>query len=109
MFAACPRQISAAGFRDTEWIALLIRSLAPAPLVVTTEEVLTQFLTYLSGGAILRMKAAASAYALQDGPDVRFLPQSFAGLRLCAECPDKVYALEEHPEGIEKLSAYSIY
>ena len=57
------------------------------PPLVTTQEVLTEFLTYFSGrGTLLRTKAAAVAYALEDDPDVRLLPQtpeSFsAGLRL---------------------------
>ena len=45
------------------------------------------------------MKAAAVAYALQDDPDARLLPQtpeSFsAGLRLYAERPDKEYSLTD--------------
>ena len=70
------------------------------PPLVTTEDVLTEFLTYFSGrGPLLRMKAAAVAYALQDDPDVRLLPQtseSFAaGLRLYAERPDKEYSLTD--------------
>ena len=100
-------------FADTfYWIALLNRDdpdhhrvaafdlSLQRPPVVTTEEVLTEFLTYFSGrGSLLRMKAAAVAYALQDDPDVRLLPQtseSFAaGLRLYAERPDKEYSLTD--------------
>ena len=48
------------------------------PPVVTTEEVLTEFLTYFSGrGSLLCMKAAAAEYALRDDPDVRLRPQTF--------------------------------
>jgi uncharacterized protein len=70
------------------------------PPLVTTEEVLTEFLTYFSGrGTLFRKKAAAVAYALQDDQDVRLLPQtseSFsAGLRLYAERPDKEYSLTD--------------
>jgi uncharacterized protein len=70
------------------------------PPLVTTEEVLTEFLTYFSGqGSLLRGKAAAVAYALQDDPDVHLLPQtpkSFsAGLQLYAERPDKEYSLTD--------------
>jgi predicted nucleic acid-binding protein len=70
------------------------------PPLVTTEEVLTEFLTYFSGrGSLLRIKAAMVAYALQDDPDVRLLPQtpeSFSdGLRLYAERPDKKYSLTD--------------
>jgi len=59
------------------------------PPLVTTEEVLTEFLTYFSGrGTLFRRKAAAIAYALRDDPDVHLLPQtsrSFAaGLQLYA-------------------------
>lgn len=70
------------------------------PPLVTTQEVLTEFLTYFSGrGTLLRTKAAAVAYALEDDPDVRLLPQtpeSFsAGLRLYAARPDKEYSLTD--------------
>ena len=70
------------------------------PPLVTTDEVLTEFLTWFSGrGSLLRMKAAAVAYALQDDPDVRLLSQtseSFsAGLRLYGERPDKEYSLTD--------------
>ena len=100
-------------FADTfYWIALLnpddpdhdrvtAFDLSPArPSLVTTQEVLTEFLTYFSGrGTLFRRKAAAVAYALQDDPDVRLLPQtaeSFAaGLQLYAERPDKEYSLTD--------------
>ena len=70
------------------------------PSLVTTEEILTEFLTYFSGrGALFRKKAAAVAYALKDDPDVNVLPQtseSFsAGLRLYAERLDKEYSLTD--------------
>lgn len=70
------------------------------PPLVTTEEVLTEFLTYFSGrGSLFRKKAAAVAYALKDDPDVRVLPQTSegfsAGLRLYAERPDKAYSLTD--------------
>lgn len=100
-------------FADTfYWIALLnpddpdhnrvtAFDLSPArPPLVTTEEVLTEFLTYFSGrGALFRRKAAAVAYALQDDTDVRLLSQTAegfaAGLRLYAERPDKEYSLTD--------------
>jgi predicted nucleic acid-binding protein len=100
-------------FADTfYWIALLNRddpdhdrvtafdlSLHRPPLV-TTLEVLTEFLTYFSGrGSLFRKKAAAIAHALEDDPDVRLLRQtseSFsAGLRLYTERPDKEYSLTD--------------
>jgi len=70
------------------------------PSLVTTEEILTEFLTYFSGrGALFRKKAAAVAYALKDDPDVTVLPQtseSFsAGLRLYADRLDKEYSLTD--------------
>jgi len=100
-------------FVDTfYWIALLnpddpdhdrvtAFDLAPErPPLVTTEEVLTEFLTYFSGrGTLFRRKAAAVAYALRDDPDVRLLPQtsrSFAaGLQFYAERLDKEYSLTD--------------
>jgi predicted nucleic acid-binding protein len=73
---------------------------AERPPLVTTEEVLTEFLTYFScRGTLFRRKAAAVAYALGDDPDVRLLPQtsrSFAaGLQLYAERLDKDYSLTD--------------
>ena len=70
------------------------------PPLVTTEEVLVEFLTYFSGhGSLLRNKAAAVAYALHEESDVRLLPQtsqSFsAGLRLYVERSDKEYSLTD--------------
>ena len=70
------------------------------PSLVTTEEVLTEFLTYFSGrGSLFRKNAAAVAYALKDDPDVRLLQQtseSFStGLRLYAERLDKEYSLTD--------------
>lgn len=74
-FTACPRETSAAGFcRYLYWIAPLnpddpdhdrvtAFDLAPErPPLVTTEEVLTEFLTYFSGrGTLFRRKAATVA------------------------------------------------
>ena len=100
-------------FVDTfYWVALLdpddpdhdrvtAFDLAPErPSLVTTEEVLTEFLTYFCDrGTLFRRKAAAVAYALGDDPDVRLLPQtsrSFAaGLQLYAERLDKEYSLTD--------------
>jgi predicted nucleic acid-binding protein len=100
-------------FVDTfYWIALLnpedpdhdrvaAFDLAPErPPLVTTEEVLTEFLTHFSSrGMLFRRKAAAVAYAVQDDPDVRLLPQttrSFAaGLELYGERLDKEYSLTD--------------
>lgn len=67
---------------------------------MTTQEVLTELLTYFSGrGALFRNKAAAIAYALQDDPDVLVLPQSSesfsAGLQLYAERQDKEYSMTD--------------
>lgn len=84
---------------DHERVTAFDLSLQRPPLV-TTEEVLTEFLTCFSGrGPIFRRKEAAVSYALQDDPDVRLLAQtsdSFsAGLRLYAERPDKEYSLTD--------------
>lgn len=43
-------------------------------LVVTTDEVLTEFLTYFAGrGPLLRLKAAAIAHSVLEDPTVRVL------------------------------------
>lgn len=70
------------------------------PPLVTSEEVLTEFLTYFSGrGELFRRKAAMVAYTLLEDPDVHVLPQTSegfaAGLHLYADRLDKAYSLTD--------------
>ncbi len=100
-------------FADTFfWIALsnvqdqaheraksLARSTAPSTLL-TTEEVLTEYLNYFAGwGPMLREKAALNVQSILDNPSVRVIGQtsgSFqAGLALYRARPDKGYSLTD--------------
>ena len=67
--------------------------------IVTTDEVLAEFLTFFSGGAWLRKRAAATVMALFSDPAVRVIPQSresfLAGLELYRSRPDKGYSLTD--------------
>jgi predicted nucleic acid-binding protein len=70
------------------------------PMVVTTEEVLTEFLTFFGGkGPFLRRKAVAITVAILSDPRVRVLPQSHhtfrAGFELYSNRLDKGYSLTD--------------
>lgn len=69
-------------------------------LLVTTDEVLTEFLAALSrSGPRLRRQAAAMVRAIQDSGGVRVVPQSretfLAGLGLYERRADKEYSLTD--------------
>jgi len=77
-------------FADTQyWLAIVrprdqwqepakrARSLLENPLLLTTDEVLTEFLTALSGsGKQLRLQAVKMVRAILDNPNVKVLPQT---------------------------------
>ncbi|MFQ5672505.1 MAG: type II toxin-antitoxin system VapC family toxin [Nitrospinales bacterium] len=69
-------------------------------LYVTTDEVLTEFLTLLSkGGKKLRKKATLMVHAILNNPNVRVVPQSrnsfLKGLEFYEERNDKEYSLTD--------------
>ena len=69
-------------------------------LLVTTDEVLSEFLTFYSSfGALWRRNVVAMVVAIRTNPNVRTLPQtraSFdAGLRLYRSREDKEYSLTD--------------
>ena len=73
---------------------------ASRPNIVTTEEVLAEFLTYFAGrGPVLRKKAVLMTAAVMADPAVWVLPQthdsSLAGFRHNAARPDKAYSLAD--------------
>ena len=75
------------------------RELGPC-LLVTTDEVLSEFLNHFSGyGRELRMQVARTIRDLLDGPGVEVIPQSrqtfLAGLALYESRPDKEYSLTD--------------
>jgi uncharacterized protein len=67
--------------------------------IVTTEEVLTEYLNYFSGSSHLRHKAGLIVDTLLHDPTVRLIPQSheafMAGLALYRARPDKGYSLTD--------------
>ena len=74
--------------------------LGPNERIVTTDEVLTEFLTGMSkGGAHYRQRTAAAVRAIYDDPNVEVIDQSrqtfFDGLDLYARRPDKEYSLQD--------------
>lgn len=69
-------------------------------IVVTTDEVLTEFLTALSrGGPALRKMAVKMVRAIMDNPNVRVIPQArdgfLAGLNKYESRQDKEYSLTD--------------
>lgn len=67
--------------------------------IFTTEEVLTEFLTFFAADAWLRQRAAETVRELISDPEVRVFPQShesfLAGLDLYTARPDKGYSLTD--------------
>ncbi len=66
--------------------------------IVTTEEVLTEFLTALaSGGPYLRQKAVAVVRSILEDPSVTVKPQThlnfLGGMALYESRPDKTYSM----------------
>jgi len=85
-----------------------------AALIVTTDEVLSEYLTYFAGaGEHIRREAGLVAQYILADPSVRVIPQSresfIAGLELYMARPDKGYSLADcismetmRREGIEE-------
>ena len=74
--------------------------LGPNERIVTTDEVLTEFLTGMSkGGAYMRQRTAAAVRAIYDDPNVEVIDQSrqtfFDGLSRYARRLDKEYSLQD--------------
>ena len=75
----------------------LLRADAP---IVTTDEVLGEFLTFFAEAPEpMRRKAVLNAQPILNDPDVRVVPQShasfLAGMALYAQRPDKGYSLTD--------------
>ena len=80
--------------------ALALLDQQPRPVLVTTDEVLTEYLAYFAGaGANLRGNAGRAVRGLLEKPQVRVIPQSresfLAGLELYLARPDKGYSLTD--------------
>lgn len=68
--------------------------------IVTTDEVLTEYLNFFSGSPeLLRRRAAANTDAILNDPSVRVIPQSrnsfLSGLELYRNRSDKGYSLTD--------------
>lgn len=67
--------------------------------VVTTDEVLNEFLTFFAAGPWQRGCAVETVRAILNDPDIRVLQQTresfLAGLKLYASRPDKAYSLTD--------------
>ncbi len=74
------------------------RRLAPRS-VVTSDEVLTEFLAFCASDALLRAAASRAVNGLLSDPDIRVIPQSrqsfLDGLALYGSRPDKGYSLTD--------------
>ena len=68
-------------------------------VVFTTDEILTEFMTFFSANPGQRRRAAATTGSLLSNPDVRVIPQSresfLAGMNLYEARPDKGYSLTD--------------
>jgi len=81
-------------------IAKEVRSSLGDVRLVTTDEVLTEFLTGLAyGGEHLRRQAAKMVGAIMENPNVKVLPQTrdsfLSGVKLYEERSDKHYSLTD--------------
>jgi uncharacterized protein len=65
--------------------------------ITTTDEILTEFLTFYSADPWMRSRAAATVRSLLANPDVRIISQSresfLSGLSLYEARPDKGYSM----------------
>ena len=70
-----------------------------ADLIVTTDEVLVEFLTFFAVPEPMRRKAVIIAQAILKDPGVRVVPQTrasfLAGMALYGQRPDKRYSLTD--------------
>ena len=86
--------------RDGAHITVMELSAKLAPRsVVTSDEVLTEFLAYCASDELLRAVAGRAVAGLLKNPDIRIIPQSrgsfLEGLALYNNRPDKGYSLTD--------------
>jgi predicted nucleic acid-binding protein len=79
--------------------AVAVESHLAGAKIITTEEVLSEFLTFFAADAWLRDRASRAVQALLNSSSVRVIPQSretfLAGLALYRQRPDKGYSLTD--------------
>jgi predicted nucleic acid-binding protein len=99
LFADTFYWIALADFKDSaHWRAVEIATVKAGSGIVTTDEVLTEYLAFFSTAhAQFRQEAAESVEMILASPVIRVIPQSrdsfLAGLRLYRSRPDKGYGL----------------
>ena len=79
--------------------AVAVDDMLTGATIFTTDEVLSEFLTFFAGDDWLRNRAARTVLELLNDPDVRVIPQSresfLEGLELYRQRPDKNYSLTD--------------
>jgi predicted nucleic acid-binding protein len=101
LFADTFYWIALADFSDSaHQRALAITTQRAASSIVTTDEVLAEYLTFFAAApALLRRQVAASVKGILASPVIRVIPQSrssfLAGLDLYIQRPDKGYSLTD--------------
>jgi uncharacterized protein len=91
----------AIAFPRDQWHARAVRAsqALQGVQILTTEEILTEFLNAFRYNAILRRTAATTVRGIQADPGTVILPQSrqsfLAGLTLYEARPDKAYSLTD--------------
>ena len=79
--------------------ALALENTLSAATIFTTEEVLSEFLTFFSSDPWSRARAGRSVLALLHNRNIRVIPQShnsfLSGLELYNQRPDKGYSLTD--------------
>ena len=79
--------------------AVAIDEMLTGAVIFTTDEVLSEFLTFFAGDDWLRSRAVRTVIELLQDPDVRVIPQSresfLEGLELYRQRPDKNYSLTD--------------
>ena len=101
LFADTFYWIALADFNDSahQWALSITTERAASP-IVTTDEVLAEYLTFFAAApAPLREQVAASVQGILANPAIRVIPQSRgsfpAGLELYIQRPDKGYSLTD--------------
>jgi predicted nucleic acid-binding protein len=101
LFADTFYWIALADLNDSaHWRALILTSERRDWLLVTTDEVLAEYLTFFATAPRpMRRKAITNAQRILEDPGVRVIPQSreslLSGMALYAARPDKGYSLTE--------------
>jgi predicted nucleic acid-binding protein len=86
--------------RDTAHQAVMKFTTGLGPrTVITSDEVLTEFLAFCASDVMLRAAAGGAVRGLLSTPDIRIIPQSrnsfIEGLALYNDRPDKGYSLTD--------------